>query len=425
MGATAATVSIETWSQVGYVFDFDGTNTTLQLYVNGGTPTSVTLSSMYIDDKTAYVDAWLMMTRSSTSGELYMWGFMYSFTLANEANTSYITSNLNSSTCSGSCSICASDRNICFHDSQALEVFWNGTADAACLKDCESSEGCVRAEDCNLCHDRFCADCINFDNGATCTACIANAGNSGLAPCSCNDGYFFNEETDSCDQCHANCATCEDFKDNSSKFCSTCKPGFYKQRGSSAINTCLGFCPTGETANDVSNECDGTDKIVFDVILDTWSQNFLEVYDSIDNIPFYLSSNQGSYSESPYLVPASTSCSKTFYFDGVDDHMNTFGNGNALLLGHSTSLSVWAKLDAVDTTGTLFSKVNSNGDERFKVNAIDGNWGLGFAEGDIYNSTSTTVINNDNWNLITFVVNATGGHSSTLEIYGNNGSLLI
>jgi len=64
MTASSATVTLQTWTQTGFVFTFDGTDTTLQMYVNGSAATPVTLAGMYIDDKSTYLDAWLMMTRS-------------------------------------------------------------------------------------------------------------------------------------------------------------------------------------------------------------------------------------------------------------------------------------------------------------------------------------------------------------------------
>ena len=426
--SSAATVSIQTWSQVGYVFSFDGTDTTLQMYVNGGSAVSETLASMYIDDQSTYVDGWLMMTRSLSGVESAMHGFMYRFTLANDANTSYITNERSTSSCSGTCASCAADRDTCFHDSNTLDVFLNSSnSDEACQGTCTTNSGCVRAEDCNLCYDRLCDSCFNFDDGAECYSCISDAGDNGLAPCACNDGFYFNDTTDMCETCHANCETCDQSEDDSYKFCPTCNVGFFKQRASSsAIQTCLAFCPTGETEDSVNKQCNGSDGIVFDLTLDSWDQNFLQVYDSIANIPFYLGYggvDQGLYSESPYLVPeTSGQCSKTFYFDGVDDNMNTISNGDVLVLGHSTSLSFWVKLDSVDTTGTLFTKLQDTADkeERFKVFVVGGSWRLGFAEiGGSFSYVGTPSINNDNWNLLTFVVTATGGHDSTLEIYGN------
>ena len=107
----------------------------------------------------------------------------------------------------------------------------------------------MRVEDCNLCYDRLCESCTNFDEDAECTACIANAGDSGLSPCECNGDLFFHEDTDMCENCHVYCQTCEDYADTTNKFCDTCSTDHYKQRGSPTVNTCLPFCPTGESPN--------------------------------------------------------------------------------------------------------------------------------------------------------------------------------
>jgi hypothetical protein len=96
-------------------------------------------------------------------------------------------------------------------------------------------------------------------------------------------------------------------------------------------------------------------------------------------------------------------------------------NGN-LLLSHSTSLSFWIRLDSVDKTGTLFSKIQEfpSYPERVKINVVAGNWNLQFEENETAAPTysvTTTGTTNDDWNLLTFVIKATGGHSSTLSIY--------
>jgi hypothetical protein len=283
MGSSSATLSEDTWTQVGYVFSFDGTNTILSLLKDGASNDSVSLSNMYINDKSTYVDAWLMMTRSSTGTELHMWGFMYSLTLANNAHTDYATNDKTSTCSDGTCSICSEDRDTCFHSTDTLNAYWDGTENQACVG-CIAGEGCVRSEDCNLCHDRICKTCFNFDSDSACTECKTNAGDSGTDPCACNTGFFFNEDNDTCDTCNANCETCESFQDGGYKFCPTCNTGFYKQRSSADIKTCLNFCPTGELTDDDNKTCTGSDSEVFEITLSTWASTFRSVTDSKSNV---------------------------------------------------------------------------------------------------------------------------------------------
>jgi hypothetical protein len=78
-------------------------------------------------------------------------------------------------------------------------------ADGTACVDCTDDNGCVRTQDCNLCSDRLCGTCTNFDSDPSiCTACIDNA----ITPtaCECDVNYFFSEATDSCVSCHTNCA---------------------------------------------------------------------------------------------------------------------------------------------------------------------------------------------------------------------------
>eukprot|EP00361_Fabrea_salina_P007139 CAMPEP_0202440054 /NCGR_PEP_ID=MMETSP1345-20130828/36492_1 /ASSEMBLY_ACC=CAM_ASM_000843 /TAXON_ID=342563 /ORGANISM="Fabrea Fabrea salina" /LENGTH=390 /DNA_ID=CAMNT_0049054627 /DNA_START=455 /DNA_END=1623 /DNA_ORIENTATION=- len=110
------------------------------------------------------------------------------------------------------------------------------------------SEGCVRAEHCNLCQDELCHKCDTFGTG--CNECKPNAGDSS-GTCECDTGYF--KALDECAECTTNCDAC-----TSSDFhhCTDCSSGYLLIEG-----VCHSFCPTGYS--DVSGTCTTSDSFVF------------------------------------------------------------------------------------------------------------------------------------------------------------------
>lgn len=78
------------------------------------------------------------------------------------------------------------------------------------------SDGCVRTSDCCPCIDSLCDVCSDFTL-ASCSQCIPNA--SILVTCTCNQGFYFNSATRSCDLCDLSCLTC-----SSMTICTSCRP---------------------------------------------------------------------------------------------------------------------------------------------------------------------------------------------------------
>ena len=84
----------------------------------------------------------------------------------------------------------------------------------------------MRGSDCNLCHDRLCDTCINFDSGVEiCETCIANADNTTHAePCSCNETFFWDDESITCFSCNSDCVLC---RDTTLLTCTQCASPFF------------------------------------------------------------------------------------------------------------------------------------------------------------------------------------------------------
>ena len=82
--------------------------------------------------------------------------------------------------------------------------FYNENTDPASCGEClpECAAGCVREENCNPCVDEHCNEC---EDREVCTQCILHASGN---PCSCDVGYGYNQEDNTCEQCHEDCETC-------------------------------------------------------------------------------------------------------------------------------------------------------------------------------------------------------------------------
>ena len=74
----------------------------------------------------------------------------------------------------------------------------------------------MRISNCSPCADVLCDLCLDFDT-LICSQCIPNA--SSVVTCTCNQGYYLNSLTRSCDLCDFTCLAC-----SSTKACTSCKP---------------------------------------------------------------------------------------------------------------------------------------------------------------------------------------------------------
>jgi len=102
---------MKTWTQVGVSFEFTGDGTTVSFYKDDSIAASFIKSEIYLEDKSSYSGAFLMMSARQRSNGTYaassvFSGFMYNFkyfvTLGNHASDGRATTS-----CTGdvSCSV--------------------------------------------------------------------------------------------------------------------------------------------------------------------------------------------------------------------------------------------------------------------------------------------------------------------------------
>lgn len=115
-----------------------------------------------------------------------------------------------------------------------------------CKEDC--LEGCMVAENCNVCTNEKCAVCPEWEG---CEECIENAEFRPEPDCQCIESYSYDSETNTCSQCHPACKEC-DLADDIS--CTSCNEGYYLVPDTSI---CMQHCPTGYTEDPATATCIG------------------------------------------------------------------------------------------------------------------------------------------------------------------------
>ncbi|EDV26519.1 uncharacterized protein TRIADDRAFT_54612 [Trichoplax adhaerens] len=196
------------------------------------------------------------------------------------------------SKCSHGCKLCIS-QNTCLECESSLVKF-NGS----CLKDCPSNSYATDENtECQLCHkgcetckivnrESQCLSCINqylilkagkclpngncsgnmYFNGSNCSKCHSDCEacfdddrisclrcredkylNPVSAICEqyCPLGYFADNATRRCQQCHYSCLSC-----SNASVCTQCRPGFYNSSGN-----CITKCASGEYFNNKTASC--------------------------------------------------------------------------------------------------------------------------------------------------------------------------
>ena len=431
------------WYFIGYSFDFNGKDTRVHISLDGSEILTHTGENIYMQDKSSYSQAWLFMSTASSFGAAApsnAWeGFIYWFALDQTVLTiSEIMQDVETDgeLCSSdilTCSVCPKVRSKCLwtveRDSYVDSLGNVGQCDEASSHEeplCTNDVGCVRGEDCNLCNDRLCSVCINFDEGAAiCEQCKSNSSNGdGSQACECLTQFFFDEVSDSCESCHVACDECADFGDNTNKSCTACASGYFLHPDS---HTCLDFCPTGFTENGIV--CDRDSNTMLNLSLTTWEQDFKIIYDG--TIPIIRGSDADYDSADPWLYN-SLDNQRMFYFDGVDDCMyipEETTDINYLRLFHTMTIQVWVYLESTGIVQTLFSKTDktaSSGEEQKIFLQWNGNLEFGFTES--YDGASSVYsygigqLQTDEWFLGSVVITKTGNHSTDISIL-HNGTL--
>ena len=153
-----------------------------KIYLNMSQQSSSSLPSLFFDPSPLV----LYISNSHSSFE----GFVYSLDLYNQADLfgSYFNSTCPLvSFCLSACNFNEDPANNC----------------AVCPSEC--SYGCFEGS-CNLCDDQVCYHCNFYD---TCLSCRKNSSFQNLK-CTCNDGYFWNSTSESCQSCEENCTICSE-----------------------------------------------------------------------------------------------------------------------------------------------------------------------------------------------------------------------
>ena len=239
-----------TWVHVAASWAWDGSKTTVKIYLNGAEIQSVDSDvvanpPVFTNDSTTYLGYIGKQDNSNAAAAVdadFYSGFIYEFGLANYVPD--ITT-LSSTSCTGyaGCSVCPTSGS-CLSTCALLEFpETNGTC-TACHANCTT--GCVTANHCSLCADRECDDCSDFTAGATCRACYTNGISDNAGDCQCDgtDERWYSDITDQCYTCHENCENCFGTIVRESMYnCSTCKVGFFMHN-----SICVDACPTGYDA---------------------------------------------------------------------------------------------------------------------------------------------------------------------------------
>ena len=418
-----STYTIKNWFHLHVTIQFDGKDTAAEIFMDRVTSTTCTAESSFLEDKDSYANAWLFMSTqkddatSNAESENPFNGFMYDFNLYNRLATTLEGDAWIASTCSGTCAICPADRATCLWDTEVSNF---GQDDAtACDAPC-GTDGCVREEDCNLCDDRLCQTCLNFDSDVSiCSQCISDASGAPSTICECDSDYYFAEGTSTCTQCPTECATCTNSHTGANKECLSCETGY---EFLPTIGMCTPDCPTGSAANG-SNECEyPTTDPMLDLTLQNWSIDFNTVYDNTSDLIEFQRGTTTTYdSADPWLSKRTDRYQ--FYFDGSDDCMVTVTN--SIILNHSMTVTIWMYL--VDNGQTYNTPLTVGAsDDHFECGLESRLPYLEFKEADTTAGSSTiysvsaeagSEISLSTWSYVAWTLEAVDFSSSNVFIY--------
>jgi len=267
----------------------------------------------------------------------------------------------------------------------------------------------MRAENCNLCADDLCEDCVGMTFEDGCNTCVENGVFNEDGACECIEDHIYNAEDHLCKMtCHPDCDTCTDIDIFS---CSECSVGYYLQPDTTI---CLPSCPSGSTP--VGTICELIPEykacITFDHVRYTRDATGDEAItskggdtagpdkESNDPMPIYLRGN---------------------WYDGVDDYTEIMG----LHVHLNFTIEMWIRPAG---PGTLFS-INRNihssiNDEDFIRLSYAGleNIKLLVASGDadrVDLSSSSTGIQYNDWHSVAFTISWDGLSTSNIVLYAD------
>ena len=372
------------------------------------TPTTTASGEFFKDDASAYtgIVGAMRNTDQSTYADNFA-GFIYGFYVDN----TYITTTPRSQQHQGACTGCTS--SICAAtDTECLDDWEFGEYAPAenCATGCEQT-GCVHSYHCHLCYDAMCTTCSDYAEGS-CSDCTYNAGGSGTTNCSCAGAYVrLGDDTQLlCAACHDTCSTCTTGGLGNYSDCTACD-GTASGKGISIhsnILYCADYCPTGLTDN--TNTCDGSPGAIFGATFEGFSSLWTTSTVTISAQGPYPAKERGRY----------------FKGSGSTDHM-VCGD---MLLNVRFTVSSWARVDAIGSDMSIFSKDNDAADPEIAFRAYiksDGTLTAYFTDPtnltDSETKSGTSSITAQQWTFVAISVDMdNGATSSTTSFIINDAS---
>ncbi|CAG9326220.1 unnamed protein product [Blepharisma stoltei] len=351
-GHILSTSTFTGWTYFSFTVNYESGTSSLDLYLNGNFAGGTIFANKIFRDQAS---TYMQIGKSSSSG---FTGFIYYFQLWNVPLSSF-------STIFNSFSFCGSGQGSSCLWACDISAFKNEST-SSCSNCNSCSNGCVRANDCNLCDDQLCSVCGGFDPGK-CSTCVPNASPS-LNGCACNSDYQKSNDGLSCVKCAAGCKNCSG---NGFYQCTSCLSGWFF-----LDIQCLESCPTGYTQNSTTNNCDYSGSAVslnFSnlIVLDTlwwWNVgsevNSYPIYDANDPYPAYLRGYYflpGKYLTNSVTLPPSFSISIWIQPIGDGYIIGKYMAGNTWYVKIiETSGNPKLSLTLLDKQTTLSNKVSTN-----------------------------------------------------------------
>jgi cysteine-rich repeat protein len=200
------------WHHVGFIISYAqaSSKTTVTVFLNNASQV-FSFSGQFIDNsKNRHWIGWFSQQYPPFEG------YLYAFDIFNEAKTLTQLTALRGSC--GSCQ-CPAGASSCLPICKFTEYVDSANKCQPCLAAC--TEGCSKANSCNLCSDELCKICSNYSAGS-CTQCFPGTQLiNGKCSCitgyfvqgqscveTCSAGYFLDAASATCKACPAGCTEC-------------------------------------------------------------------------------------------------------------------------------------------------------------------------------------------------------------------------
>ncbi|CAG9335141.1 unnamed protein product [Blepharisma stoltei] len=370
-----------TWKYVSYSVGFASKTSTITPYLNNAAGTATTATNYVFRlpaGETLYI---------GKSGSTYFNGFISYFQLWGVTITGF-SSGYNYYGFSGGV---VSSLWPC-----AFNQYYDGSACQPCLGTC--TNGCARANSCNICVNDLCTKCNNYSSG-TCYECVTHA--SGVT-CACDSGYYQPSGLAQCDisVCYSTCSTC--LASSSAYYqCTACQTNYYLFLSS----MCISSCPSGYTtetssctfSSSISLSLSFYDQILLNSVsgvqVGSSSSNTYPSYDGNDPYPAYL---------------------RGYYFSGTN-YLST-----STVIGPYFTISIWIFPTAY---GIIATKVVS-GCEIFCLEILSGTGypklSVVWADSSTFSVTLSSNVITNSWNFIVFTGKQDSTYATAINSYLNS-----